>query len=87
VRVAVDQDPDGVRVSVADEGIGLPAGALESIFDPFGRAANATESGIPGLGLGLHIVRSFVERHGGRIWAESAGEGRGTTVSFWLPCE
>jgi PAS domain S-box-containing protein len=87
VRVAVAQEPDGVRVSVADEGIGLPVGTPESIFEPFGRAANATESGIPGLGLGLYIIRSFVERHGGRIWAESAGEDRGTTVSFWLPCK
>jgi PAS domain S-box-containing protein len=87
IRVSVGPDDDGVRVSVADQGIGLPDGAAKSIFEPFGRAANAAESGIPGLGLGLHIVRSFVERHGGRIWAESAGEDRGTTVSFWLPCE
>jgi PAS domain S-box-containing protein len=85
VRVTVRQDAGGVRVSVADEGIGLPAEAIETIFTPFGRAANAAESGIPGLGLGLYIGRSFVERHGGRIWAESAGENRGTTVSFWLP--
>jgi signal transduction histidine kinase len=87
VRVTVEPDEDGTRVSVTDEGIGLPDGAAEAIFDPFGRAANAAESGIPGLGLGLYIGRSFVERHGGRIWAESAGEHRGTTVSFWLPCE
>jgi signal transduction histidine kinase len=87
VRVTVAHEGDGVRVSVADKGIGLPAGVNEAIFAPFGRAANAAESGIPGLGLGLYIGRSFVERHGGRIWAESPGEGRGTTVSFWLPCQ
>jgi PAS domain S-box-containing protein len=87
VRVTVEPDADGTRVSVTDEGIGLPEGATDAIFAPFGRATNAAESGIPGLGLGLYIGRSFVERHGGRIWAESAGENRGTTVSFWLPCE
>jgi signal transduction histidine kinase len=87
VRVTVAHEGDGVRVSVADEGIGLPAGVNEAIFAPFGRAANAAESGIPGLGLGLYIGGSLVARHGGRIWVESPGEGRGTTVSFWLPCQ
>ncbi|HKG25529.1 MAG TPA: ATP-binding protein, partial [Thermomicrobiales bacterium] len=87
IRVTVEPEGEGTRVSVTDEGIGLPPGAAEAIFEPFGRAANAAESGIPGLGLGLYIGRSFVERHGGRIWAESAGETRGTTVSFWLPCD
>jgi signal transduction histidine kinase len=87
VRVTVERADGGARVSVADDGIGLPAGAAETIFTPFGRATNAAESGISGLGLGLYIGRSFVERHGGRIWAESAGENRGTTLSFWLPAE
>lgn len=85
VRVIVEPDAEGVRVSVIDDGIGLPVGAVETIFSPFERATNAAERGIPGLGLGLYIGRSFVERHGGRIWAESAGEDQGTAVAFWLP--
>jgi signal transduction histidine kinase len=85
VRVTVEPDAGGVRVSVIDDGIGLPLGAAEDIFSPFERAANASERGIPGIGLGLYIGRSFVERHGGRIWAESAGEDQGTAVTFWLP--
>ena len=75
----------GTLLTVADQGIGLPPGAGEAIFQPFGRAANAERSTVPGLGLGLYVCRNVVERHGGRIWAESAGEGLGTTLSLWLP--
>jgi PAS domain S-box-containing protein len=76
---------DGRLLAVRDHGIGLPAGSAERIFEPFGRARNATERNIPGLGLGLYISRQIVERHGGRLWAESRGEGHGTTFRLWLP--
>ncbi len=76
---------DGVQLSVRDQGVGLPDDAGELIFEPFGRAANAEQWNVPGMGLGLHICRLIVERHGGRIWAESDGELRGTTVNVWLP--
>jgi PAS domain S-box-containing protein len=79
------QHGGGVQLAVCDQGIGLPAGSVERIFEPFGRAQNATERNIPGLGLGLYISRQIVERHGGRLWAESVGEGRGTTFRLWLP--
>jgi PAS domain S-box-containing protein len=85
VAVAVRAEGAGAAVAVRDGGIGLPSGAAEAIFAPFGRAANAAASRLPGMGLGLFICRSIVERHGGWIAAESAGEGRGTTVTFWLP--
>jgi PAS domain S-box-containing protein len=86
ICVNVDQDGDGVRVTVSDQGIGLPAGQTESIFEPFGRASNAAAEQIPGLGLGLSICRELVEAHGGRVWATSAGEHQGTTLGLWLPC-
>jgi signal transduction histidine kinase len=85
VRLTLRNLDDGVRLDVADQGIGLPPGAEQTIFEPFGRAPNAAARQVPGMGLGLFICRQIVERHGGRIWAESPGEDRGTTVSIWLP--
>jgi len=85
IAVVLDSERNGVRVSVTDEGIGLPTGQSEAIFEPFGRASNAATQQIPGLGLGLSICKQLIEAHGGLIWAASAGERRGTTVGFWLP--
>jgi signal transduction histidine kinase len=85
IRVTVEASEGGVLLRVVDRGIGLPPGTAESIFEPFGRAANASARHIPGMGLGLYICREIAERHGGRIWAESAGEGQGTTLALWLP--
>jgi PAS domain S-box-containing protein len=85
IRVRVEPGPTEAAVRVEDEGIGLPAGATESIFEPFGRAANAAFHQIPGLGLGLYICRALMSQQGGRVWAESAGDGQGTTFVFTLP--
>jgi PAS domain S-box-containing protein len=85
VDVAVELDAAGFRLTVTDQGIGLPPGQTESIFEPFGRASNASVQQIPGLGLGLSICRRLVEAHGGYVWASSPGELQGTTVGFWLP--
>jgi signal transduction histidine kinase len=75
----------GVRVDVVDQGIGLLPDRLERIFEPFARAPSAAVRHIPGMGLGLHISHQIVEQHGGRIWAASEGEGKGSTFSVWLP--
>jgi signal transduction histidine kinase len=85
IQVALTQGEGGIELRVRDPGIGLPPGAQERIFEPFGRAPNAIRRNIEGLGLGLYICRKIGEQHGGRLWAESAGEGRGTTMRLWLP--
>ena len=81
----VQDQRDGIALTATDTGIGLPSGEQERIFEPFGRATNAARHGVPGMGLGLHLSRQIVEAHGGRMWAESAGEGRGSTFGVWLP--
>ncbi|HEX8969466.1 MAG TPA: ATP-binding protein [Chloroflexota bacterium] len=85
IQVSLEMTDAEAILRVRDRGIGLPEGAAERIFEPFSRAANAFAGNIPGLGLGLYICRQIVQRHGGRIWAESAGEGSGTTIHVWLP--
>jgi signal transduction histidine kinase len=76
----------GVRhalLSVADQGIGIPAGELLSVFEPFRRGSNVVRS-IPGSGIGLFAVRQIVEQHGGTVSAQSR-EGRGSTFTVRLP--
>jgi signal transduction histidine kinase len=84
LRVTLRSSGVGVLLQFADGGIGLPPGTAESIFGLFGRAPNAAH--LRGQGLGLYICRQIVEQHDGKIWAQSDGEGRGTTFNVWLPC-
>jgi signal transduction histidine kinase len=84
VRVAAVRASDGVTVSVIDEGRGVPADKLESIFDRFQQvdASDSRQKG--GTGLGLAICRTIVQQHGGRIWAEQ-NNSRGAIFRFFLP--
>jgi signal transduction histidine kinase len=85
VTLSVRADGDGVRLEVADTGIGVPAEEQGQVFSRFFRASTATRLAIPGTGLGLAISRALVEQHGGTIVFESA-EGEGTQVVVTLPC-
>ena len=85
IHITAHPEDGGVRIEVRDQGIGLPPGAADQIFEPFGRATNAQQ--LPGMGLGLYISRNIVLQHGGRMGAESEGIGRGTTVWCWLPAQ
>ena len=81
VRVATD-DGQG-RVSVSDAGIGIAKDNLDRVFERFYRVEGSAP--VAGQGLGLSICKEIVAAHGGRIWAESEGPGRGSTFTFTLP--
>ncbi|MBM3132027.1 MAG: GAF domain-containing protein [Chloroflexi bacterium] len=76
-----------IMVSVSDQGEGVLPEDLDRIFSPFYRIEENTERRRSGVGLGLSICKGIIESHGGRIWAESAGPGKGLTVRFTLPVE
>lgn len=84
---AVSPLPDGnlILISVQDTGIGIEPGDLTRIFKPFEQGERSRSRHFQGTGLGLSLSKKMVELHGGKIWAESAGEGRGSKFIFIVP--
>ena len=95
---AVKYSPDGVHIAVElespeelvvlrvrDQGVGIQQQDLKRIFKRFYRATQRSVSQVKGTGLGLFIVRAIARQHGGRVFAESEGVGKGTTVTLELP--
>ncbi len=84
ITIETSADDTAVTLSVCDAGPGLPASALERIFDKFYRVDTSDSQVAYGYGLGLYICRRLVEAQGGRIWAENL-RGGGAMFSFSLP--
>jgi two-component system, OmpR family, sensor histidine kinase SenX3 len=78
-------DPRQLAIRVTDEGVGISAPELKRIFKRFYRIPGAVAMRVKGTGLGLFIVRSVAEKHGGRAYAESKGAGQGSTFTLQLP--
>jgi len=87
IKVELEQEPGGQRVAVrvTDHGVGISPAELKRIFRRFYRIPASVAVRTKGSGLGLFIVRSVARKHGGRAYAESAGQGHGSTFTLLLP--
>ena len=70
-----------------DTGIGIRKEDVEKIFEPFSQLESSLSRKYPGTGLGLSLTRHLVEMHGGRIWVDSDGPGKGSAFRFTLPVQ
>jgi two-component system sensor histidine kinase VicK len=83
VTVKVEEDTGSIKVTVIDDGIGIPARELPRVFERFYQVETHLTRRFGGMGLGLAVAKAMVELHGGRIWAESSGKG--SIFTFLLP--
>lgn len=79
ILIAAEIFPDSIFFSVKDTGIGIEKRNLERIFSSFYRSREAKLSDTEGMGLGLFVSKKIIDKHGGKIWAESGGLGKGAT--------
>ncbi|MGH9334330.1 MAG: PAS domain-containing hybrid sensor histidine kinase/response regulator, partial [Vicinamibacteria bacterium] len=85
IALATVREGETVRVAVKDEGVGIPAESLESIFEMFSQVDDSLERVGGGLGIGLSLVKGLVELHGGKVEARSEGPGHGSEFVVTLP--
>jgi CheY-like chemotaxis protein len=85
ITLALATAGDAAEITVSDDGVGMPPEVLEHVFDLFYQAPQGADRSRGGLGLGLAIVRSLIEMHGGQVSASSAGADGGSTFTVRLP--
>jgi signal transduction histidine kinase len=85
ITVEARKDKKELTISVSDTGIGMTPQEQKRLFEAFYQASGGIKGKTPGTGLGLAITKSIVEKHGGKIWMESAGPNKGSKFTFTLP--
>lgn len=86
ITLTVKKDANGIAVTCSDQGVGFTEQDKPRFFKKFARAEYAKKIEVDSsTGLGLYICRKFVEGHGGKVWAKSAGTGKGSEFGFWIP--
>jgi len=84
INVSLEKNKKSVRIWIRDSGIGIPQDQLKNVFKRFYRVDKSRTRESGGSGIGLTVAKQLVEAHGGKIWAESEGQDRGTTIHFTL---
>jgi len=85
IKIFTSEENQGVSVRVKDSGLGFDRADQASFFQKFYRGVNVRHTNVNGTGLGLYVCRKFVESHGGKVWAKSSGEGKGSEFGLWIP--
>jgi len=85
LNVTAKTDGSFITCSVTDNGMGIPANELPLLFSKFYRGKAARIADTEGMGIGLFMSKDVINRHGGKIWAESPGSNKGSTFAFSLP--
>jgi histidine kinase len=86
VVVSLSKTKKDLIVKVTDTGRGIATDQTENIFKKYDRGKTAARNS-SGLGLGLYVAKVVIEQHGGKIWAESKGEGKGSSFIFTIPID
>ncbi len=86
IKVKLEKNPstNKILLSIKDCGVGIRPDVLPRLFEKFTRAPDASKTNIMGTGLGLYVAKKMIEAHNGRVWAESEGEGKGSTFNIEL---
>ena len=84
VHIIVEPEAHGIAIRVRDSGVGMDQKDLANLFQKFYRSPHVMRD-FQGTGLGLFVVRQFIEAHGGHVWADSKGVGKGSEFGFWIP--
>ncbi len=85
IDIVARRSENTVEIAIADQGIGIPSDMLTTVFEMFTQVDRSLEKSRGGLGIGLTLVKRFVELHGGSVSAQSGGRGQGSTFSVTLP--
>lgn len=85
IAIGAKRSSDLATVTVKDTGVGLTREDMAKLFRPFSQVGDHSKALVEGTGLGLFICKGIIELHGGRIWVDSPGPGKGTTFSFAIP--